>query len=133
MFAICVFRRFGLAVPITLFLLAWLLQSFLNHKHGDGYYYKHYWAIGLSFFLAGILTGIISCIVSPPSGYSSLLDVGDSLEEVGTNVKESLDHYLTEDSEDDMFCYIPLNRCSLALTILGIVLVCLDPILSPKE
>ncbi len=135
MFAVCVFRRFGLAVPVTLLLVGFLLQVTLDHKHGDGYYSKHSWTIGLSLFLTGIITGIISCIVDPPStassGYSSLLELSsDKIQEAGSNARETLDHFLTENSEEDQFCYIPLNRCSLALTVLGLVLICLDPFLS---
>jgi hypothetical protein len=136
MFAVCVFRRFGLAVPVTLFLVGFLLQVTLDHKHGDGYYSKHSWTIGLSLFLTGIITGIISCTVDPPSttssGYSSLLEMSSDskIQEAGSNVRESLDRFLMENSEEDQFCYIPLNRCSLALTVLGLFLICLDPFLS---
>jgi len=138
MFAICVFRRFGLAVPISFVVIGCLLEVTLDKKHGGGYYSSHLWALGLNLLLTGIITAIISCIVNPPSttsgGYSSLLDlsdgVGEKVQEVGNDMRESLEHFLTESSEEDMFCHIPLNRCSLVLIALGILFLGMDPILS---
>lgn len=139
MFAVCVFRRFGLAVPISLLAIGCLLEVTLDRKHGGGYYSSHLWAFGLNCLLTGIITAIISCIVDPPSttssgGYSSLLDlsdgVGEKVQEVGSDMRETLEHFLTESSEEDMFCYIPLNRCSLVLIALGILFIGMDPILS---
>jgi len=67
MFAICVFRRFGLAVPISFVVIGCLLEVTLDKKHGGGYYSSHLWALGLNLLLTGIITAIISCIVNPPS------------------------------------------------------------------
>lgn len=139
MFAVCVFRRFGLSVPVTLFLVGLLLESTLDKKYGSGYFTSHLWAIGLNLLLSGIITGVISCIVDPPdaggssAGYSPLdiSDIGDKIEEVGSSARDSLEHFITEPSEEDMFCYVPLNWCSLALSILGIIFICVDYVL-PK-
>ena len=78
MFAICVFRRFGLAVPITFFVVGLILEILVDRKRGGGYYTNHLWTIGLNVLVTGILTGILACVVNPPptsSGYSSLRDL----------------------------------------------------------
>ena len=130
--ALFVFRRYGLAVPISIFVIGLLLQTILDKQHGGGYYASHLWAIGLNLLLSGIVTGIISCIVEcPPStgggSYSSLLNIGDGfsekVSEVGNDLGEHLDHFFTGASEDDAFCYVPLNRCAMALMAVGSVLI----------
>jgi len=114
----------------------------LDRKNGNGFYTDHLWAIGLNFLLSGIITGIICCIVDPPNSaesmsgnYTSLLNldegIGGKMQEAGSSVKETVEHFIREPSEADMFCYIPLNYCSLSLSALGAGLIAVDWIL-PK-
>lgn len=129
MFTICVFRRYGIAVPILFFLIGLLLQIIVDRK--NGYYTNHLWTLGLNLLVTGILTGILSCLVDPPpssstsSGndysYLSLREL--DLEDVKRDVKGSLEHFLVDENEEDMFCYVPLNRCAMGLMATGIVMV----------
>ena len=135
MFAIFVSRRYGLAVPIVFLLVGLLLEVCLDVTMGAADYMAHPWALGLALFLTGVITGFISCSVardgrSHGAAYTSLL-VDADLEKARRHMQDSLEVFLTEDSEEDTFCYIPLNRCSLALMVLGIVFIGVDRVL-PK-
>lgn len=149
MFTFFVFRRFGLAVPVTLMLVGILVQHVYDQSHGPGYYSSHFTPVGLTLFLTGVLTGIISCVVvssststttassgnnlSSSSGkYSSLLvDHGDSSssscspENIQTLLRTKMEQFVYESTNDDTdtFCYIPLNRCSQVLMGVGVVVM----------
>lgn len=116
------------------------MELVVDKNRGSGYFSSHMWPFGLVLVLTGVVAGIISCIVDPPPtsssnnamGYS-LLDLeepmGDKMEVVGSQVKDAVEHFITESSDDDMFCYVPLNRCSLVLIVVGFVFVGLDSII----
>lgn len=131
MFTIFVFRRYGLAVPVAFFLVGLLLQVGLNKTGAaDGL-----WVVGVDLFLTGVICAAISCAVtdnapSTTAAYKSLLE-GD-MEEAGSDCRDSLEHFCTDDSSEDMFCYIPLNRCSVALMALGFAFIGVDLIM-PKD
>ena len=122
MFAVCVYRRYGLLVPVVLFVVALLMELAVDHSQGKGYYGSHYWTIGLSVFLTGILLGVAAYQVDDTNTYKqdgySLLD-GDL--ELG-----NLSLFVTEPQDSDMFFYVPLNWCAIALTGLGVVLMFME-------
>lgn len=134
MFAIFVFRRCGLAVPVVFFVVSLLLEVCLDKTFGTeaGYYVTtHLWAMGLNLFLTGVLTGVPACVVADTNGndpYRSLL-LDHDFQEAAGNVKDTLEQFWTDESEDDTFCYIPLNRCSLALMVMGLALIAADRLL----
>jgi hypothetical protein len=130
MFTFFVFRRFGLAVPLSLLLVGFVLQHIFDSKHGNGFYSSHFVPMGLTLFLSGVILGIISfAIIDSSSGgsggnYSSLLsavDFGDTVGEMKSDMQDKVQTYINDTSDDDMFCYIPLNRCSQVLIVAGIV------------
>ena len=125
MISICVFRRYGIAVPILLIAIGFLLEKWMNAKHGDGYYTSTTWPIGINLLASGILTGLLSCIVDPASSndyvYSAIRD-GD-IEDIKQNLGDTFDKFVYEETSEDMFCYIPLNRCALGLMVSGIGLI----------
>lgn len=95
------------------------------------------WAMGLNFFLTGIIVTVVAYFVGDYSRHSSRslplyspledgLDMGlmsDGIKEIGSGLSENLQAFITEPSEDDHFCYLPLNWCGLAFILLGIVLM----------
>ena len=134
MFAIFVSRRYGLAVPIVFFVVGLLLEVCLDVTFGAADYMANLWALGLDLFLTGVITGLISCSVASSgrsSAYTSLLDA--DLEKARNHVQESLEVFLTEESEEDSFCYIPLNRCSMVLMVLGVLFIVVDKVLPNNQ
>lgn len=128
MISFCVFRRYGLAVPVLFFAMGLLLAFIVDKKHGEGYARNHLWTIGLNLLITGILTGIVSCFVNPPatsSGqYLPILQEGKpDLQRMRREVHERLQHFVKDESDEDMFCYIPLNRCAMGLMALGIIMI----------
>lgn len=123
MLSFCVFRRYGLAVPVLFFAIGFILDRSLNAKYGPGYYSSHMWPMGANLLVTGILTGILACLVDPPPSndyaYSALRDM--DVEDINKNIKDSLEHFVYDETEEDMFCYVPLNRCALALLAIGIL------------
>lgn len=138
MISFCVFRRYGLSVPLTVLAVGYLMEWLVDRSHESGYYSSHFWPLGVSLLVSGIIVGLVSCVLSSPTNtngvgssttYSSLLvdsgngdyDATSKLKEIGSDVQERLEHFVFEDNSDnDMFCYVPLNRCALALMGLGI-------------
>mmetsp|Transcript_15287 Transcript_15287/g.37772 ORF Transcript_15287/g.37772 Transcript_15287/m.37772 type:complete len:146 (-) Transcript_15287:143-580(-) len=139
MFTFFVFRRFGLAIPLTLMFVGFLVQYLYDNNHGPGYYSSHFTPVGLTLFVSGLLTAIISCVstsktrsntsssASSSSGkYSSLLVVdGDSsgLDNIQTTLRTKMEKFVYESSDDDSFCYAPLNRCSQVLIAVGLMVM----------
>jgi hypothetical protein len=131
MFAFFVFRRYGLAVPVVLFLVAFVMETILDNKYGHGYYYNHFWSIGLSIFLSGVLLTVIAILVdeqnatsdSRGGGYTSLVK---GVLEGDVEIGNRFENLVPEPSEQDMFCYIPFNYCALALIGLGILTMLLQ-------
>ncbi|CAB9529326.1 expressed unknown protein [Seminavis robusta] len=122
MFAICVYRRFGLAVPIVLFVVALLMELTIDHSWGKGYYESHFWSIGLSVLISGIIVAAVAYHVDDDNKFNqegySLLDGDLELGNFGL--------FLTEPQESDMFCFVPLNWCALALIGMGVILMLLQ-------
>ena len=139
MFTFFVFRRFGLAIPLTLMLVGILVQYLYDRNHGSGYYSTHFTPIGITLLFAGLLTAIISCVsasttscntpssTSSSSGkYASLLvDHGDISyqDTIQTTLRTKLEEFVYESSDVDTFCYAPLNRCSQVLMAVGVVVI----------
>ena len=136
MFTFFVFRRYGIAVPVVLFLVAFLMETILDNKYGTGYYYNHFWSIGLSIFLSGILLTTIAFLVDEQnstsysrngtSGSGRYTSLVKGVVEGDVEIGNCLENFVTEPSEQDMFCYIPFNYCALALVGLGILTMLLQ-------
>jgi hypothetical protein len=133
MFAFFVSRRYGVAVPVVLFLVVWLIELLVDHKLGSGYFSSHFWSIGLSLFLSGVILTVMAVLIDDEhvytknnnnnnhGGYSSLLVEGDM--ETG---RYCLHNFVKEPSQTDMFCYVPFNYCALALLGGGVLIMFLQ-------
>jgi hypothetical protein len=124
MISIFVFRRYGLAVPVTWFLVGWLLQTIIDQKYGSDYYTSHFWTVGLSFFLSGVLLTVMAYLVDDENTYKqdgySLADVKDI--EVGNCVQ----NFVNSPSQSDIFCYVPFNYCALLFMGVGVLVMLLQ-------
>jgi hypothetical protein len=126
MLSLCVFRRYGLAVPVLFFIIGFILERWLNAHSYDDDSSSHLGSLGLTLFLTGSMTGILACIVDPPPtsndyAYSAIRD-GD-LEDIRKNVQDSWEHFVYDETSEDMFCYLPLNRCAMCLMGVGILVL----------
>ena len=126
MLSFCVFRRYGIVVPILFFLIGFILDRSSSAKYGEShYYFTSYSLIGINLLVTGVLTALVACVVDPPPSndyvYSAIRDL--DVEDISRNVKDSLEHFVYDETEEDMFCYVPLNRCALALVAIGILLI----------
>ena len=132
MFFICVFRRFGIAVPMLLFFIGLVLDILVDRNRGEGYYFNHVWTVGLGLLLTGIFAGIINCLVDPPPDgyvYSSLQEI--DLESAKKDVRGSLERFVVEGNRNDTFFFVPLNRWALALIVVGFIMMVVDLVM-PK-
>ena len=138
MFFLFLFRRFGILVPVIFFVTSFLLETLLDHKYGAGFYFSHVWAIGLDFLLVGILLSVAVCWVSPlPTRHSYYSHVGGDEESalstikgyIETTAEMSNDRFqdlFLEPSEEDTFCYVPMNWCAMGLVGLGLLFMAYD-------
>jgi hypothetical protein len=124
MITFCVFRRYGIAVPVVVFVVGLLLQTILDHKYGSGYYSSHFWSTGLSLFLSGVILTTMAYLLDDEKTYGQseyTLVKGDV--EVARDCVES---FINSPSQADMFCYIPFNYCARAITGVGILVMLLQ-------
>ena len=124
MITFCVFRRYGIAVPVVLFLVGLLIQTILDHKYGSGYYTSHFWSTGLSLFLSGLILTTMAYLLDDEntygqSGYSLVKgDVEDA--------RDCVEKFISSPSQADMFCYIPFNYCAVAMMGVGVLVMLLQ-------
>lgn len=136
MLALFIFRRYGFIAPLTVLLTGATMQFAVDQKYGADYFLEHFWSIGLCLFISGLITGtIVYNWLDPPSwssrgAYSTLDSTGflpkttqDVVEAMSCdNCWDSAREFVSEPSEQDHFCYVPLNWCAVGLVGLGTVL-----------
>lgn len=139
MLALLFFRRYGFVAPLSVIATGALLQLVLDAKYGTDYFVEHFWALGLCLLTSGMVTGAVVYLVDPPTsssggggggGLYANLDTGAFLPKATQDVRESCAgcfgtarDFVAQPSEDDHFCYVPLNWCAAGLVGLGTLLV----------
>ena len=129
MFALLLFQRYGIAVPILVFVSTLLMETVLDAHYGPGYYSRHAWVTGVALvFSGGALAALVWAIAPPsdmePARYGLLRDVelGQYYDHTETT-KAKLKNFVLQPSGTDHFCYFPLNWCALVLLGVGALLV----------
>lgn len=136
MLALFLFQRYGIAVPILVFLTTLLGELLADKAYGPGYYSSHLWVTGVAFLLSGLgLSALVMWIAPPshdnPAKYGLLRDVelGHYYDEDDTRLAK-LKNFVVQPSGTDHFCYFPLNWCALVLMLVGTLLIMYDSLQS---
>ena len=132
MIALFLFQRYGIAVPILVFMTTLLAEVVADNAYGAGYYSSHAWVTGVAFLLSGLsLAALVMALAPPtvenPAQYGLLRDVEmgrfyDDDDTAAAKVK----NFVLQPSGTDHFCYFPLNWCALVLMVVGMVLILFD-------
>ena len=129
MLALFFFQRYGIAVPILVFLTTFLAEVLADRAYGAGYYNSHLWVTGVAFVLSGVSLAVLVLGIAPPSQdqpaqYGLLRDVelGRYYDDNDTP-QAKLKNFVVQPSGTDHFCYFPLNWCALVLMVVGTVMI----------